>query len=220
MKSMKDLDKPLVLIGAGGHAKVTLALAIAAGRKVVGICDPVLARDGVSVWNTIPVLGDDKALSQVGCSTFELINGIGKLVRSQLRKHIFERFSATGYHFAVLVHPTAWVAPGVKLAEGVQVMAGAIIQPGVQIGENAVINTKASIDHDCVIGAHVHVAPGATLCGNVVLDQDVFIGAGAVLIQGLHVGNNAVVGAGVTLTRDLECKQVLLGTPNRLKACE
>ena len=80
-----------------------------------------------------------------------------------------------------------------------------------------VINTKASIDHDCIVGAHVHVAPGATLCGSVELDQNVFIGAGAVLIQGLHVGHDAVVGAGVTLTRNLECKQILLGASNRLK---
>ena len=219
MTSIEDLNKPLVLIGAGGHAKVALALAIAVGRKVVGICDPALARDGVSVWNGIPVLGDDSALSQVDCSTFELINGIGQLVGNSLRRRIFDRFSEAGHHFAVLIHPTAWVAPGVKLAEGVQVMAGAIIQPGVQIGENSVINTRASIDHDCVVGAHVHIAPGATLCGNVELDQNVFIGAGAVLIQGLHVGHDAVVGAGVTLTRNLKCKQVLVGSPNRLKAC-
>lgn len=217
MTGMDDLDKPLVLIGAGGHAKVALALAIAAGRKVVGICDPALASDGVSVWNDIPVLGDDNALSQLDCSKFELINGIGQLVGSPLRKRIFERFSEAGHHFAILIHPTAWVAPGVKLAEGVQVMAGAFIQPGVLIGENSVINTKASIDHDCIVGAHVHVAPGATLCGSVELDQNVFIGAGAVLIQGLHVGHDAVVGAGVTLTRNLECKQILLGASNRLK---
>ena len=217
MTNPGDLEKPLVLIGAGGHAKVVLALAVARGRKIIGVCDPVLVRDGVSVWNGIPVLGDDNALSQLDCSTFELINGIGQLVGSPLRRRIFERFSGAGHHFAILIHPAAWVAPGVKLAEGVQIMAGAIIQPGVLIGENTVINTKASIDHDCIVGAHVHVAPGATLCGNVELEQDVFVGAGAVLIQGLCVGHDAIVGAGVTLTRNLECKQVLIGAPSRLK---
>ena len=218
MTQMDDLAKPLILIGAGGHAKVVLALAVAAGRKVVGVCDPLLAREGASVWNGISVLGDDSALNQIDSSAMELINGIGQLVGSPLRKTVFQRFFGAGYHFATLIHPTAWVAPDVKLAEGVQVMAGAVIQPDAQVGENSVINTKASIDHDCVIGAHVHIAPGATLCGNVQLDQGVFVGAGAVLIQGLHVGRDAVVGAGVTLTRNLECDRTLLGAPNRLKA--
>lgn len=209
--------KPLILIGAGGHAKVVLSLAIAAGREVFGVCDPALAREGLSKWNGVPVLGDDSALRRLDSSKFELANGIGQLVGSPLRQRVFEHLSKADYRFATLIHPTAWIAHNVKLAEGVQVMAGAIIQPDVQVGENSVINTKASVDHDCLIGAHVHIAPGATVCGGVQLAQGVFIGAGAVVIQGLYVGQDAVVGAGATLKRNLEPTQILLGASSHLK---
>ena len=60
--SPSDADgRPLLMIGAGGHAKVLHALALAAGRVIVGVCDPQLAEKGVTQWRGVPVLrGDDQ----------------------------------------------------------------------------------------------------------------------------------------------------------------
>ena len=207
----------LVMLGAGGHAKVLLSLVIASGRQVQGICDPELYRRGIVMWRGIRVLGGDEALEQLDCANVGLINGIGQVVGSNLRQKIYERAVSEGFRFPVLVHPAAFVDGSAVLAEGVQVMAGAIIQPDVKIGSNTIVNTRASVDHDCNVAAHVHIAPGATLCGNVQVSTCAFIGAGATVIQGLVVGEYAVVGAGAVMLRNLPARYLLLGQAPRTR---
>lgn len=212
MKELELFRRPLIMIGAGGHAKVLHALAIGLGHNIVGVCDPQLFQEGQSHWRGMPILGGDEALAQFDPSTFGLINGIGQLVGSQARKTIYERLRQAGFIFPTLVHPAAWIASSATLAQGVQIMAGAVVQPDCCVGENSIINTHASIDHDCVIGAHVHIAPSATLCGGVRVLDGAFIATGATLIQGVTVGLEAVVGAGSILTRNLDTNQVLLAS--------
>lgn len=209
--------QPLVMIGAGGHAKVLHALALAAGHRIVGVCDPQLARQGQSHWRGVPVLGGDDALAQVDSAAVGLINGIGQLVGSRGRQEVYKRLRRAGFVFPPLVHPAAWVAPTARLAQGVQVMAGAMVQPDCSIGENSILNTRAGVDHDCTVGAHVHIAPGATLCGGVRVGDGAFIATGATIVQGVTVGVDAVVGAGATLMRDLGADQTLLGPRARPK---
>lgn len=213
---MSTVARPLVLLGAGGHARVLAALARAAGYTILGVCDPALAANDVASWEDLDVLGDDHALEQLAPDRVELMLGVGQLAAGNVREQLYASWRARGYVFPALVHPTAWAAPGVVLSDGVQVMAGAVIQPGCEIGENSIVNTRASIDHECCIGRDVHVAPGATLCGAVTVEDGAFIGAGATVIQGVRVGKSAVVGAGVTLVRDLKAKATIIGAANRL----
>ncbi len=214
---MTNATRPLVLLGAGGHARVLAALARAAGHPILGVCDPALAENAVSSWEELDVLGNDYALDQLAPHCVTLMLGVGQLAAGTLRQRLYAAWRARGYDFPTLVHPTAWVAPGVVLGDGVQVMAGAIIQPGCEIGENSIVNTRAGIDHDCRIGRNVHVAPGVTLCGSVTVEDGAFIGAGATVIQGVRIGACAVVGAGVTLVRDLTPKTTMLGAASRLR---
>lgn len=209
--------RPLVLIGAGGHARVVLALARAAGFAVLGVCDPRLAADGTRQWEGADVLGDDTALDRHPPGHVRLMLGIGQLATASPRERLYRAWRARGYEFPVLIHPAAWVAPDAVLAAGTQVMAGAVVQPGCTIGENSILNTRASLDHDCRIGSDVHIAPGATLCGAVTVGSGAFVGAGATVIQGVQIGERAVVGAGVTLVRDLAPSATVLGAPNRLR---
>jgi UDP-perosamine 4-acetyltransferase len=195
---------PLILLGAGGHAKVTLSLARAAGFDVVGVCAPELARQGVAQWRGVTVLGGDEALDAVSPAGTGLANGIGQLVGGSARRTLFLRLRQRGFRFPALVHPHAWVDPTATLSDGVQVMAGAIVQADCRVGENTIVNTGASIDHDCTVGAHVHVAPGAHVCGTVDLGDNVFVGSGATVLPNLTIGADAIVAAGSTLARTLQ----------------
>ena len=214
---MTTAERPLVLIGAGGHASVLVSLAHAAGYSMLGVCDPILAADGITRWENLDVLGDDTVLDRIPPENVSLMMGIGQLAMSNLREQLYVTWRARGYDFPALIHPSAWIAPGVVLRDGVQIMAGAVIQPGCVIGENSIVNTRASIDHDSNVGSNVHVAPGATLCGNVTIEDGAFIGAGATVIQGLRVGARAVVGAGVTLVKNIKLGSTIIGAENRLR---
>lgn len=206
---------PLILLGAGGHARVLLALAHAAGWRLAGVCDPELAAQRVAIWRDLPVLGSDEALANRNPAMFGLINGVGQLPGDDTRRRVYETCRAQGFTFPPLVHPGAWVADDVRLDDGVQVMAGTVIQPACSLGANTIVNTGASVDHDCVIGAHVHVAPGATVCGGVRVGDRASLGAGATVIQGLVIGSDAVIGAGATCVRDVAAGAVLIGVPAR-----
>lgn len=216
MSNQMASDVPLILIGAGGHASVLQELAQEVGRRFLGVCDPHLSSERVRTWRGLSVLGGDDALNHVNPIGVSLVNGVGQLVGSEARRDLFERLSSAGFTFSTLIHPAAWVSPSAKLAEGVQVMAGAIIQAGCSVDRNTIINTRASVDHDCTIGQHVHIAPGATLCGGVEVEDEAFIGAGAVVIQGLRVGSRAIVGAGATLSHHLDAGYLIRTAKCRL----
>lgn len=207
---------PLIILGAGGHAKVLLGLIDALGANISGVCDPQLTSQGVRVWRGVPMLGDDSALDALDPSSVGLVNGVGQLVGSSARQRIFDIWRARGFEFPALIHPFSWVDPSVRLEAGVQVMAGAMIQADTRIGTNSIVNSRVSIDHDCVVGRNVHIAPGATLCGGVRVADQAFVASGATVIQGLLIGEGAVVGAGTTLTRDLAAGLISFG-PGRIR---
>jgi sugar O-acyltransferase (sialic acid O-acetyltransferase NeuD family) len=199
----RSFDRPLILLGAGGHGRVVAELVTACGGTLLGVCDPSLAEQGTLEWHGLPVLGGDEYLENVKPGEVLLLNGIGMMPGSEVRRSVFQRLSQSGFEFPVLVHRAAWVAGSVVLEPGVQVMAGAVLQPGVTVGSNSIINTGSSVDHDSVIGQHCHIAPGVTLCGDVEVGNHVFVGAGATLIQGVVLGPDVFVKAGKVITRNV-----------------
>jgi UDP-perosamine 4-acetyltransferase len=209
------MNLPVIILGAGGHAKVLIDTLLLTAVEIAGIVDPNREKHGTSILG-IPVIGNDDAVLKQGPGAVMLVNGVGSVKQPKLRKQLFDTFKARGFTFVSVLHPSAVIAPDVHLAEGVQVMAGAVIQPGSRIGANTIVNTNASVDHDCSIADHVHVAPGATLSGNVTLEDGVHIGAGATLLQGIRIGRNSIIGAGSVVLRDVPDGVTICGVPGKV----
>lgn len=208
-------EKPFILLGAGGHAKVLYSLVTRSGLSISKVSDIKLFQEGVKYWRGLKVINDDEVIKKINNKEVNLINGIGHILGNRKREILYHNMTMLGFIFPKLIHEFAIVDPSVKSSDGVQIMAGSIIQADCSIGANTIINTSASVDHECIIGEHVHVAPGAILCGGVQIEDGAYIGAGAVLIQGVKVGRDAVVGAGVVLTQNLESGFKVIGAPNR-----
>lgn len=204
----------VILLGGGGHGIVVAGLAVACSMQIQAVVDPdaeAVRRFAGAEW----LGGEDEAVLKYAPDAVLLLNGVGANRPATVRKRVYEALHGRGYLFPTLVHPIAWVAPGVELADGAQIMAGVIIQPGARIGSNSIINTRASVDHECRIGAHVHIAPGATLCGNVVVQDGAMVGAGAVVTPGINVGAGAMIGAGAAVTKDVPAGATVRGVPAR-----
>ena len=199
-------ERPVLILGTGGHARVVADTLLAAGQTILGFTDPAPQFER---WRDLPCLGGDEVLDHYPPEAVLLANGIGFLPFQTLRERIYHQFTELGYLFTQVIHPSAVIAAGTDIAAGVQIFAGAIVQTGCRIGENSLINTAASADHDCVIGEHCHIAPGATLCGGVRLARGVLIGSKAAVIQEIAVGADTLIGAGVTLTHSLGADQVV-----------
>lgn len=209
-----DTPPPVILIGAGGHARVLIDTLRRTNREILFATDSDPAVVGRNVLG-VQVEGPDECVLDRQPQTVELVNAVGSVASLTRRQRVFERFTGRGYGFARVVHPSAVLSDSAELAEGVQVMAGAVIQPGARIGPNSLVNTGASVDHDVVIAAHVHVASGATLSGGVTVGQATHIGAGAVVIQQVTIGQSTVVGAGAVVIHDVADGMTVVGVPAR-----
>lgn len=192
----------VVIIGAGGHARVLLDALQLSACKILGFIDPAFAK-GAQGPGGLPVLGGDEVLKELATSEVQLVNGLGSIGPTASRSAVYRRGKEAGFAFAQVVHPSAVVSGSAMLGEGVQVMAGCIIQTGANIGANSIVNTRASIDHDCEIGETVHIAPGVTLSGSVRIGDRAHIGPGAVVIQGITIGADSLVAAGAVVYRDV-----------------
>jgi UDP-perosamine 4-acetyltransferase len=206
---------PVIVIGAGGHARVLISSLKALQREIIGIFHPDLTLIGQSI-SGICIIGNDDKVLKYAPDSIELVNGIGSVSSTEKRKEIYMKFKNDGYSFATIVHPLAKIMNDVQLGEGVQVMAGAIVQTGCVIGDNAIINTGAIIDHDCMIGTHAHIAPGAVLSGNVQVGAMTHIGTAATVIQGIKIAAEAIIGAGAVVIKDVPPGGKVIGNPARV----
>ena len=202
----------VILLGAGGHAKVLVHILLGAHQPILGCTDP---KETQSPILDLKRLGDDEAVFQYAPDEVQLVNGVGSASSTVLREKLYSRFKAKGYSFLSVIDPSATIAFGVQLSEGVQIMAGAILHPGSSVGADAIVNTGAIIDHDCVVGPHVHIAPGAVLSGCVRVDSGAHVGTGACVIQGVSIGARSIIGAGAVVIDDVPPGVTSVGVPAR-----
>jgi carbamoyl-phosphate synthase large subunit len=205
---------PVILIGAGDHAKVLIDTLQLLQVPILFATDHDEARHGKRV-SGVRVAGDDLLVDEHDPASVWLVNAVGSVSKPSARRAVYETFRSKGFRFATVVHPRAIVSPAASVAEGLQVMAGAVVQPGAVLNENVLINTRASVDHDCEVGAHVHLAPGATLSGSVKVGATSHVGTNATVIQGVRLGREVVVGAGAVVVRDVPDHQTVVGVPAR-----
>ena len=204
--------KPIVIIGAGCHARVVVEIILLTKKfKPVGCVDPqpenILTRD------ELPYLGDDSVLESLS-DKFLKYAAMGMAGFNNLkRRTLYEYCLSKGFNFPVFRHPGSIVSRTARLGPATVVMAGSIINPRAVIEENVIINSGAIVEHDCLIGHSAQVGPGAVLCGNVTVREKAFIGAGARIIQGITIGESALIGAGAVVTKDIPAGVTVFGNP-------
>ncbi|QPF82956.1 acetyltransferase [Bradyrhizobium genosp. L] len=198
----------LIVLCAGGHARVVIEALLSRGVRPTAVTDRDAARIGQSI-GAVPITGPDEEILKMDVASVELANGLGnRASRSDSglagRRALFGRFAELGYRFPVISHASAVIASDAVLSDGAQVMAGAVIQPAARIGRNALVNSRAVVEHDCVVGDHAHIAPGAILCGGASVGEGAHIGAGAVILVGVNVGAGSIVAAGAVVAKNIE----------------
>lgn len=211
--SVSRTDKPIYLVGCGGHGRVVLDALLRCGTSVAGIIDPGLT-PGACVDGVV-VLGGDECLAALDPKAAALCIGVGVMPGKGRRAELFSSLQNRGFELVAVAHPSAIIASRHRFGAGVQLLAGVVLQTGVSLGDNVIVNTRASVDHDCVIERHVMIGPGAVLCGEVSVAPAAYIGAAAVLLPGVRVGPQAVIGAGSVVTDSVAAGATVVGNPAR-----
>lgn len=207
----------LILWGGSGHAKVLRECASQNGFRLIALFDN---NQLTSPFEDVPLYhGETGFLNWIKKSNnHSCIYGLAAIggSRGRDRISIHRLFKEHGIRLPTLIHPRAFVAESSRLAQGVQVLAGATIAVDCSIQEASIINTSASIDHECRLGCGVHVGPGAVLTGCVEVGDCAFVGAGAVVLPRIRIGEDAIVGAGAVVTKDVAAGTTVCGCPARV----
>ncbi|MGA8610325.1 MAG: NeuD/PglB/VioB family sugar acetyltransferase, partial [Xanthobacteraceae bacterium] len=184
----------MIIVGYGGHGRVTADIARALGEPPSAFLDDKPA----AVTADAVISGPIRKEIPRHITTHRYVVAIGA---TAIRRELSEMILAAGGELAILVHPTAIIAPDVTIGGGTVIMAGAIVNIGTRIGRFAVVNTGAILDHDNVVEDNVHISPGCSLAGRVTCSRDSFIGTGASIIPRVIVGEGAIVAAGSTVIK-------------------
>ena len=199
----------LLLLGAGGHARV---VADAALRQ--GAWDAILASGATppaavtELLPGVPVMARPAALARAEGEAIHVAVGDNANRRQEAAAVGPERL-------ATIVHPQSSVSPHARLGPGCFIAAQAVVGPLATLGAGVIVNHGAVVDHEAHLGAFVHVAPGATLAGAVRVADGVLVGAGARLLPGVTVCAGATIGAGAVVTKNITEPGTYAGAPAR-----
>jgi UDP-perosamine 4-acetyltransferase len=203
------MDK-LVIVGAGGHARSVMDIALqSAEYEILGCIDPapgnVLGR---------PIVGKDEDLDEFFLQGVRhIFVAIGD---NSLRDRLYNRAISIGFEPINIMSRYAIVSPRAQLGRGICIMPGAVVNVNTVIEDNCIINTRCSIDHDCYIGKSSHVAPGVTLSGTVKIGNGVHIGTGASLIDKVSIGDWAYIGGGAVVVDNIPAGVMAYGVPAKV----
>ncbi len=189
------MSKDVIIIGAGGHAKVIADIIYKSGDNLIGFLDDNLANKGKEIYLGKKVIGTTKDIEIYNKNYF--IIGIGN---NSIRKKINNENNLKLY---TAIHPSAIIAEDVKIGTGSVIMAGVVINPGTVIGKNCIINTCSSLDHDNLLEDYVHISPGAHLAGTVSVKEGTWICTGATIINNITIAKNNIIGAGSVVIKDI-----------------
>lgn len=206
------MDKPVILIGYGGHGLVAADILLGAGNSIEGYCDNEQKR--FNPYN-ISYKGTETDFfsNQHNVVSFSTFIAVGN---AEIRKKGFLFLEVKKTNIINAIHPKAILAKENVIGKGVFIAAGATINPCCNIGNGVIVNTSSSIDHECTIGDFTHICPGTVLCGNVTIGKNSFIGANSTIIPGITIADDVIVGAGSTVIHDLLIAGVYAGSPAKL----
>ena len=137
--------KILVILGSGGYGKTVADVAIQLGYDIVQLDD---------TDKEYPL---DSFVEYIG----EGVSFIPAFGNNAFRLEWIDNLKDAGADIATIIHPTAYVSPKTKIAEGVVILPHAIVNTDVTIERGCIINIGAIVDHGCVVEEGVHICLGS-----------------------------------------------------------
>ena len=205
---------PVVIYGAGDHAKAVLATIEAEGKyQAIGLIDDDESRHGVAVYGHQVLGGREQLTTLRKRGVSRAIVAVGdNLKRAQLVRLL----GKSGFKLARAIHPTATILRGSRIGRGAMIFGNVWVGADAVIGENVIVSVGGVVGHDCVVGSCAQLCPMVSMGGHVVVGDYSFIGMGTVMLPGVTVGRQVVVGANTTVINDFPDGVTVVGMPARI----
>ena len=206
-------ERPLILIGGGGHCKAVIDIAESTGYQILGILDlpenigkKILGYDIIGVDDDIPKYVD-KA---------DFIITVGFVTDPTLRIKLYNKVKAAAGSLATIISPTAYVSKYATIGEGTIIMHRAVICVEAKIGCNCIINTMADVDHSAEVGDFTHLSANVLVAGDSKVGSKCFCGIGSVISNMISITDNVILGAGTLVVKDITEPGIYIGSPSFL----
>ena len=196
--------KKVIIIGAGGHAKVVTDIIEQRGDKVFGFLDSIRNQGNFLGY---PILGGNS--DYINYQECYFIIAIGN---AGARENISKTMQGVNWYTAV--HPKASISGiNTKIGKGTVIMANAVVNSDAVIGKHCIINSSANVEHDNNIQDFVHISVGAKLAGHVTIGKSTWIGIGATVSNDIKICENCMVGAGAVVVKNITQPGTYFGVP-------
>ena len=203
------LNKKIILIGAGGHAKsIYSALKENGEYEIVGYSD----MQEKELANLKYIGNDEGVVSLKNKGVDYAFVCVGSIGNPSIRKKLFKKMKDAKFILPSVIDKSASV-DAKFIGENVFIGKNSVVNFDAVIEDMSIINSGAIIEHDVHIEKYVHIAPGAVICGNSTIGENTHIGTGSVVIQGVNIGKNSVIGAGSVVVKDIPDGVVAYGNP-------
>ena len=194
---------PILLVGAGGHARACIDVIELEGRLTVAGLVGLPHEVGTRMLG-YPVLGTDADLPGLLGDCAHALVAVGQIKTPEPRMRLFDLLEQSGCALPVIVSPRAHVSKHAKVGAGTIVMHGAVVNAGAVVGRNCIINSQALVEHDAVIADHCHVATAAAINSGVHIGAGTFIGSNSSVRQCINIGERCLIGMGQRVLADCE----------------
>lgn len=199
------MNKNVVIVGAGGYAKVIADIIIKSGDKIVGFLDDNIDKE-IKILG-YDILGKVSDINNILDEEIYFAIGIGN---NKIRKQICEKYKVNYY---TAIHPTAVISMDVVIGEGTIIMASAVINVSSKIGKFCIINTGSIVEHDNTLADYVHISPNGTLSGTVSIGECTHIGTSASVKNNISICNDVTVGVGSVVVKNIDKPGIYYGVP-------
>jgi sugar O-acyltransferase (sialic acid O-acetyltransferase NeuD family) len=205
--------EPLIVVGAGGHARTVIGVVLAGEKwSVAGLIVENGAKSNGTVLG-VNLLGGLETLPELLAA--RISKAVVAVGDNNARQRLAEELLAAGFELATVVHPSAHIMVAAQLGSGSFVHASSVVGPECSIGRNVIIQPVCVIGHETVVGDTVQFCAGVNIGGKVRIGDRSFFGPGAVVYPGIQIGCDVSIGANTVINRDLSDGSVVVSTQAR-----
>jgi sugar O-acyltransferase (sialic acid O-acetyltransferase NeuD family) len=205
------MDEPLVIVGAGGHARETAYAFLLAAKpgRFLGFLADEGSKSTPEGW---PIIGTiDAAASHVRARFIVAIND------PRTRRTVVGRLTRIGVdHWGCVIHPDVRLHASVRVGVGTSILGGCQLTTNIHVGHHCILNRGSQVGHDAFVGDFCSLNPGACVAGGAEIGPGCELGSMCALRQRTAIGVGATVGMGATVLEDVPSDAVVVGNPARL----
>lgn len=166
-----NVNRNLIILGAGGHGHVVKEVA-----ESMGIFDKIdFLDDNSNCSEAIGLCSDNEKFIK------DYTYAIPAFGNNKLRIEWIERLEKNSFKIPTLIHPTSYISPSATVHSGSVIAAKAVINTNTKVEKGCIVSVASIIDHDAIVNCGCHIDCGAVVKSYCAIDSFSKISSGKVI---------------------------------------